>query len=123
MVIILIKYSVHRAQKPFSDKIYKNIVETDISSIKQKIVSKELQLKAKVNGKSNVWQSFVLVCDGEKELDYVACKQCNHVLCYIKGKTGTSTMSKHKCLKPKDQPVLSSFNSLIYFISHTGKHG
>ena len=28
------------------------------------------------------------------------------MVCVTKGKTGTSTMSKHKCSKPKGEPVL-----------------
>ena len=43
-----------------------NIVKMDIQTIKQKIIDKELQLKSIGNAKSNVWQSFGMVCDGNK---------------------------------------------------------
>ena len=75
----------------------------------KRLVSGELKIKT-VSLKSEVWETFGKLSDNEgKELDFVACKKCCHVLCYKKGSSGTSTMKKHKCsLLGKGQPLLTA---------------
>ena len=69
----------------------------DTSTVLKKIKSKEYSIKS-VKLRSKVWDTFGSVCDSAgKELEFVACHKCQHVLSYRKGKTGTSTMANHRC--------------------------
>ena len=84
-----------------------DIANMDTSQVYKKLLSGDLKVKS-VQGKSKVWEQFGLVHCGDKEMEFVACTKCNHVLVFKKGKTGTSTMQKHKCSLPNNQPVLTS---------------
>ena len=79
----------------------------DSATVSKKLKSGDFKVK-KSGGVSKVWETFGIVVNSEgAEVDHVACKKCDHVLVYKKGKTGTSTMAKHKCgIIARGQPVL-----------------
>ena len=76
--------------------------------MKKKLINNEFTIKS-VSLKSDVWKTFGFVCDEEgSEIGFVACKKCNTVLAFKCGKTGTSTMSRHMCVVPRNQPLIST---------------
>lgn len=46
--------------------------------------------------RSYVWDKFSRIYDGEKRLDYVACRQCRWIYAHVE-KHGTSSLIKHRC--------------------------
>ena len=82
----------------------------DSANVGRKLIAGNYKIRSVSSGKSEVWKIFGIVVDTENstDLDFVACKQCNHVLAYHGRQTGTSALKKHKCKVPLSQTLLSS---------------
>ncbi|XP_063073824.1 zinc finger protein 239-like [Engraulis encrasicolus] len=71
-----------------------------MSRAELKLIQKNLKLglyttKAK-QGRSEVWESFSVVCDGSgDELEFVQCNSCPKILVYNGHKSGTSALWRH----------------------------
>lgn len=98
----------------------------DITLVTRKLLAGEYKIRSVSSGKSTVWNRFGLVIDSDSsDLDYVACKQCNHVLSYKGRQTGTTSMTKHKCKVSSTQtiltPVVKTIKSKSSCLSKTKK--
>lgn len=59
------------------------------------------------NLKSDIWQSFSIVHDGEgNQLPFACCDKCHKVLTYNGHKSGTSGLKRHACTVLKGQRLL-----------------
>ena len=71
----------------------------DEADVKAKLVSGELILVSKTNGKSAVWNRFsvIVTVEAKKEIGFVQCHDCKMILRYHSGKNGTTTLARHNC--------------------------
>ena len=101
-ILIIPSMLIHRI------RVIMDITKMDCKTAHKNILLGELEIKSMSNLKSDVWNTFGIVSDSQgNEFPFAACKTCNTVLAYKKGKTGTSTMKKHKCSLPTNQPLLT----------------
>mgnify|MGYP001554979574 CR=1 FL=1 len=96
------------SQSPYS--MIMDTLKMDSANVARKLITGDYKMRSVSSGKSEVWKIFGIVVDTENStvLDFVACKQCHHVLAYHGRQTGTSTLKKHKCKVPVSQTLLSS---------------
>ena len=86
----------------------------DTNTVARKLADGEFKLREVSNSKSTAWLNFGIVLDKEnKDLDFVACKQCKHVLAYHGRKTGTTALTRHKCKVAPSQTVLTALVKLL----------
>jgi DNA-directed RNA polymerase subunit RPC12/RpoP len=71
----------------------------DIYTVKSKLLNGDFKLRSVSNSKSVAWEKFGIVVNvaESKDMDFVACKDCSHVLTYKGRQSGTSSLISHKC--------------------------
>ena len=76
--------------------------------ISTQLKTRDFKIRSVNLGKSVVWKTFGMFIDSEGcDLDFVACKQCYHVLANHGHQTGTAALNKHKCKLANGQTILS----------------
>ena len=69
----------------------------------------ELKCREKTGGSSDVWANFNEIIDMQEQfIDYVICKNCEHVFKY-NYKIGTSSLRCYKCSFDDKQPKITSY--------------
>ncbi len=70
----------------------------DIHTAKANLLRGDFKVRSVSASKSRAWEKFGIVVDvaESKDLDFVACKECSHVLVYKGRQSGTSSMNSHK---------------------------
>lgn len=83
----------------------------NISYVQRKLLYGDYKIRQVTAGKSEVWKTFGIVVDNnDTDLNFAACRNCNHVLSFNGRQTGTSSLTRHKCkISGGQSQTLSSF--------------
>ncbi|KAG9277849.1 zinc finger BED domain-containing protein 1-like [Astyanax mexicanus] len=81
---------------------------TQVSAVENALKTGEYSTIKPTAGKSDVWQSFSIVINGDRNrLPFACCDKCNKVFVYSSHKSGTSGLKRHRCTALKGQTKLS----------------
>ena len=82
--------------------------------ISKQLKTRDCKIWSVSSGKSVVWKTFGIIIDHEgSDLDFVACKQCYHVLAYYVHQIDTTALKKHKCKLCSGQTIISPLVKIL----------